>query len=340
MSSRLVPRFAVAALVAGASFGVGVGVSVAAASSTSTSPTFYACLKHGGLSSVSTKSHTCPTGSTSISWNAVGTPGSTNYQLAQQDGFTGSLAQWLATLVGPRGPIGPMGAAGGTGPAGPTGLAGATNYQLAVEDGFTGTLSQWLATLIGAQGGAGPTGAQGPAGPPGDTGATGAQGATGDTGSQGATGATGPTGPQGTTGPQGPTGGIGDVYLISGSGTFGCFTNCSFTPSIATGETLPAGNYVVSANLDVTVSNTFTTANTQGGVTCFIGTPGNSSPISLLSFPATGVLFEGGSAHVFLATTLTLASPTAVNVYCPDTFTLYGMTGSTSMTATPVTNIH
>jgi hypothetical protein len=27
-------------------------------------------------------------------------------------------------------------------------------------------------------------------------------------------------------------------------------------------------------------------------------------------------------------------------VYCPDTFTLYGMTGSTSMTATPVTNIH
>ena len=40
-------------------------------------------------------------GSRAVSWNAVGQPGETNYQLAQQNGFTGTLAQWLPPLLGP-----------------------------------------------------------------------------------------------------------------------------------------------------------------------------------------------------------------------------------------------
>ena len=226
------------------------------------------------------------------------------------------------------------------GPSGPAGVAGATNYQLARENGFTGTLTEWLATLVGAQG---PTGTPGPMGPQGVPGATGAPGATGDPGPQGPPGSDGPQGPPGSTGPQGPqgpAGGLSDVWTLSGSGGFGCFLSCNYDNTIAYSTTLPAGSYVISANLDVTVGNTFNNANTQGGATCFVGTPNNLYPNVLVYFPATGPLVEGGSGHVSLATTVTLGSPTTVGVYCPPTFTLYGLTASTSLTAVPVTTIH
>ena len=43
----------------------------------------------------------------------AGTPGDSAYRVAVGNGFTGSEAEWLASLVGPQGPVGPPGPAGG-----------------------------------------------------------------------------------------------------------------------------------------------------------------------------------------------------------------------------------
>lgn len=93
----------------------------------------------------------------------TGTPGKSAYEIAVEQGYSGTVSQWLASLVGPAGPQGPAGPAGATGPQGP----------------------------------AGATGPQGPAGP---AGADGAQGPKGDPGPAGPAGATGPQGPPGPAG--------------------------------------------------------------------------------------------------------------------------------------------
>jgi hypothetical protein len=313
-------------------FLMGVAVSAAAGSTTGTGVTYYACLHNGALSRVSTATHACAVGYSAISWGAIGPVGLSNYQLAQQNGYRGTLAQWLASLIGPQGPTGARGA---TGPMGLGGPAGESNYQLAREDGFTGTLDQWLLTLVGAQGAPGSTGSQGPPGPAGPTGPTGPQGPQGAPGPVGPAGA---TGPQGTQGPQGPTGGLANVYVIAGSGGFGCFFSCSFSDPVSSFKTLPAGNYVVNASLNVAVSNTFTPANTQTGVTCYIGFNDNAGQ-ALATFPSTGNMFEGETLNVALDTTITLSSPTSVGAYCPETGTGYGLTGTTSIVATPVSTV-
>ena len=53
----------------------------------------------------------------------AGRPGKSAYELAVENGFSGTEAEWLASLVGAAGPAG---AAGATGPAGPAGAAGPT----------------------------------------------------------------------------------------------------------------------------------------------------------------------------------------------------------------------
>jgi hypothetical protein len=63
-----------------------------------------------------------------------GAPGLSAYQVAQANGFTGTVAEWLASLEG--------------GPGGP----GASAYQVAVAAGFVGTVAAWLASLKGAAG--------------------------------------------------------------------------------------------------------------------------------------------------------------------------------------------
>lgn len=91
------------------------------------------------------------------------------YEIAVQNGFEGTEAEWLASLKGAKGDTGAQ----------------------------------------GPQGETGPEGAQGPKGDKGDTGETGAtgpQGPTGETGPQGPKGDTGARGPQGIQGPQGPAG--------------------------------------------------------------------------------------------------------------------------------------
>lgn len=71
-----------------------------------------------------------------------GQTGASAYELAVQEGFVGTLAQWLESLVGPAGPAG---AQGHQGIQGPTGSAGAQGIQ-------------------GIAGSAGAPGAQGPSG--------------------------------------------------------------------------------------------------------------------------------------------------------------------------------
>ncbi len=68
-----------------------------------------------------------------------GAAGLSAYQLAQQQGFSGSLDQWLASL-------------------GRAGAAGQSAYQVAVAAGFVGNTAAWLASLKGAPGDPGAAG--------------------------------------------------------------------------------------------------------------------------------------------------------------------------------------
>lgn len=103
----------------------------------------------------------------------AGVNGLSAYEIAVQNGYTGTEQQWLSTaIIGPQGPAGPQGPQGIQGEQGPIGL----------------------------------TGPQGPAGANGAVGATGPQGIQGPTGVNGAVGATGPQGPQGIQGPAGANG--------------------------------------------------------------------------------------------------------------------------------------
>lgn len=125
-----------------------------------------------------------------------GPQGASAYEVAVSQGFSGTEAQWLASLVGPSGADGADGQDGVDGLQGPQGPTGPTGPQgVQGVQGDTG--------LQGIQGPKGDPGDQGPTGPTGSTGPQGLVGPTGPTGPQGATGA---TGPQGETGPQGPQG--------------------------------------------------------------------------------------------------------------------------------------
>ena len=54
----------------------------------------------------------------------VGPEGKSAYDLAVLDGFSGTLEEWLDSLVGATGATGPQGPAGATGPEGPQGIQG------------------------------------------------------------------------------------------------------------------------------------------------------------------------------------------------------------------------
>ena len=116
----------------------------------------------------------------------TGEPGLSAYEVAVENGFTGSEEEWLeslqSTIVGPQGPPGAdsivPGPEGPVGPEGPQGLPGSPGlpgepgdsaYDVAVTNGFPGTEEQWLASLIGPEGPIGPQGEQGLSGLPGDS---------------------------------------------------------------------------------------------------------------------------------------------------------------------------
>ena len=220
----------------------------------------------------------------------AGQNGESAFQLATDQGFSGSLSSWLASLVGPIGPQGPSGDTGATGPQGAT----------------------------GQQGNVGAAGAQGPKG---DTGATGAAGATGATGAPGSaatvaigtvtTGAAGSNATVTNTGtssaavfnfsiPQGPTGATG---VTGAQGPAG--------PTGATGAQGPAGNgsnatiavhsvTALAAGATPTVSNSGTATNAlldfgiPAGATGAQGTTGASGSPGANGESAYQVALDGG----------------------------------------------
>lgn len=95
-------------------------------SSDAASPGTYACFKSSS-GQVYLRS-TCKTGEKRVLINGTGLQGArgySNFELAQQNGYTGTVAEWLKTLVGPAGSSG-SGSTGATGPQGPAGPIGAT----------------------------------------------------------------------------------------------------------------------------------------------------------------------------------------------------------------------
>ncbi|MER8042598.1 hypothetical protein [Streptomyces sp. NPDC094032] len=109
-----------------------------------------------------------PTDPTTPTYVAV--RGDSAYEVAVEAGFVGTIEQWLASLVGPRG------ITGATGPDGDDA------YEVAVASGYAGTRAQWLASLVG------PKGDKGDKGDRGDTGLAGTNGTDGAPGAPGAPG--------------------------------------------------------------------------------------------------------------------------------------------------------
>lgn len=93
-----------------------------------------------------------------------GADGRSAYELAVDEGFAGTLDDWLASLVGPAGPEGPPGEPGAQGED------GLSAYEIALSNGFHGSEAEWLKSLVGERGHSGapgPRGYPGPQGPPG-----------------------------------------------------------------------------------------------------------------------------------------------------------------------------
>ncbi|PZS87680.1 hypothetical protein A7X83_01685 [Stenotrophomonas maltophilia] len=125
---------------------------------------------------------------------AAGANGLSAYEIAQNNGFSGTEQQWLDSLKGANGQDGAQGDKGdkgdpgepgtgtGTGSEGPAGQDGRDGvdgaqgdkgdkgddgrsaYEVAVDEGFTGTETEWLNSLKGADGRDGRDGARAVAG--------------------------------------------------------------------------------------------------------------------------------------------------------------------------------
>ena len=118
--------------------------------------------------------------SISVTEYIKGDPGSSAYEIAVENGFTGTETEWLASLKGEKGDQGeqgiqgekgdtgsqglqgiqgvqgPKGEKGDTGEKGEPGIqgtdgakgeSGASAYEIAVENGFSGTETEWLESL-------------------------------------------------------------------------------------------------------------------------------------------------------------------------------------------------
>ncbi|MEU7163148.1 hypothetical protein AB0A70_00610 [Streptomyces morookaense] len=83
-----------------------------------------------------------------------GDRGQSAYEVAVAEGFTGTPADWLASLVGPRGTAGPQGDHGPTGPQGPPGVIQSVNGISATAIKLTASdVGALAATAAGAAGG-------------------------------------------------------------------------------------------------------------------------------------------------------------------------------------------
>lgn len=143
----------------------------------------------------------------------AGRDGESAYEVALRNGFAGTEAEWLESLVGPEGPVG--GSSGGAGQDGADGQDGASAYEVAVANGFAGTQAQWLDSLRGVDGRDGVDGRNGVDGQPG---AKGADGADGPEGPRGPTGQDGAPGADGADGAPGADGADGADLLVAQPG--------------------------------------------------------------------------------------------------------------------------
>ncbi|QBZ72050.1 tailspike protein [Streptomyces phage Kradal] len=182
-----------------------------------------------------------------------GPEGASAYEVAVEQGFSGTEDEWLASLQGEQGEPGATGGPGPQGEPGTPGEDGPSAYQVALDNGFVGTEAQWLASLQG------PAGTDGAPGPEGDS-AYEVAVENGFEGSEaqwlislrGAPGAPGDTGPQGEPGPEGPS-----AYEVAVSGGFSG-TEAEWLASLvgpegdtgATGATGPAGDSAYQVALD------------------------------------------------------------------------------------------
>ena len=87
-----------------------------------------------------------------------GMDGKSAYELAVENGYTGTVEEWLIAL------------AGEVGATGQNGANGKSAYELAVENGYTGTVEEWLVSLVGDAGATGQNGADGKDGQDGENG--------------------------------------------------------------------------------------------------------------------------------------------------------------------------
>ena len=143
-------------------------------------------------------------------------------------------------------------------------------------------------------------------------------------GPAGPAGPAGPTGPQGPIGPQGSAG-ISTVYTtstIQNNITESSPTNTGANPPVSVTVatlTLPAGAFSLSANVQFLLSGNPTTAYTiQTVSSCTIGPLNNTVNVLVpaLAQSVAGEPFSGINVDVPIQGTLTLATPTAVNVVC------------------------
>lgn len=146
-----------------------------------------------------------------------GEDGKSAYEVAVEEGFVGTVEEWLASLKGEdgepgqQGEPGPQGAQGPQGEKGETGATGATGPQGPQgEKGDTGEQGPQ-----GEKGEKGDTGEQGYTGPQGPQGIQGEKGEKGDTGEQGPQGIQGAPGPQGPQGPAGRDGSDAEVTKVN-----------------------------------------------------------------------------------------------------------------------------
>ena len=122
-----------------------------------------------------------------------GVDGKSAFEIAVENGFVGTEAEWLESLRGKDGAMGPQGEQGPPGldgqpgrdgmngsdgrdgidgqpgKDGADGINGKSAFEIAVENGFVGTEAEWLESLKGKDGAVGPQGEQGPPGKDGVT---------------------------------------------------------------------------------------------------------------------------------------------------------------------------
>lgn len=150
---------------------------------------------------------------TSAGSGQKGADGKSAYEIAKENGYTGTKEDWLLSLKGDRGLQGPPGPQGEHGAEGRPGRDGRSAYEIADGGLSFSSEQEWAASLKGPKGDIGergPMGPQGLQGPPGQNGEPGQQGIQGPTGLTGPKGDPGPKGDNGLQGPPGPQGQQGE----------------------------------------------------------------------------------------------------------------------------------